>query len=272
MTDSSGTRRRSCVGASHLALIIILLSLTGVAVAGEARPDISIATNAVEITVTIDDALKAYPRLHADLLAEGQRQAATWRTDAVKERRRYPQSVIDGRAWTYTRVYTLRSVIAHRYISIRRDDDRYEGGAHPNSFTNTILWDLVSKRRVSIRPFFKETADNGPTMRTLARRIRAALAKQKKARGIEVADNPERDAPLRAVAPQLSRLGPVMLAPSNDTDKSSGLTFHFSPYVVGPYAEGSFTAFVPWTEFKALLSPQGAALFSGERPAQDADD
>ena len=37
-------------------------------------------------------------------------------------------------------------------------------GAHPNSDVNTILWDKSESKRISIRPFFTETADNGATM------------------------------------------------------------------------------------------------------------
>lgn len=64
-------------------------------------------------------------------------------------------------------------------------------------------------------------------------------------------------------------LDPVMLAPSTETGKSSGLTFHYSPYGVGSYVEGAYTVFVPWTKFQQYLSPQGAALFGGERPKDD---
>jgi hypothetical protein len=72
-----------------------------------------------------------------------------------------------------------------------------------------------------------------------------------------------------AIKPQLVELGPVTLAPSTERNKSSGLTFHYSPYVVGSYAEGIYTAFVPWTEFRTLLSPEGTAIFAGTRPKSD---
>jgi hypothetical protein len=43
------------------------------------------------------------------------------------------------------------------------------------------------------------------------------------------------------------------------------------PRAVGPYVEGAYTAFVPWTAFRQYLSPEGAALFGGTRPGNDAD-
>ncbi len=59
------------------------------------------------------------------------------------------------------------------------------------------------------------------------------------------------------IKPSLLELGPVMLAPSTESGKSAGLTFHYSPYGVGPYAEGPYTVFVPWTDFRQYLSPEG---------------
>jgi hypothetical protein len=50
---------------------------------------------------------------------------------------------------------------------------------------------------------------------------------------------------------------PLMLAPSTEADKSSGLTFHYPPCAVGPYAEGQYIAFVPWESLKPHLTPEG---------------
>ena len=63
--------------------------------------------------------------------------------------------------------------------------------------------------------------------------------------------------------------GAVTLAPSTITGKSSGLTFHYPPYAVGPYAEGDYTAFVPWDKLKPYLSAEGLAIFGGARPRGD---
>jgi hypothetical protein len=44
-------------------------------------------------------------------------------------------------------------------------------GAHPNSDVNTILWDKAGGKRISIRPFFTETGDNGPTMKAMQKAV-----------------------------------------------------------------------------------------------------
>jgi hypothetical protein len=144
------------------------------------------------------------------------------------------------------------------------------------------LWDRQAQRRISIRPFFNETADNGPTMTALVRQVRLAVAAEKISRGL--VDETGAQKPLKmtpedylkeetdintGIKPTLLKLGPVTLAPSGERGKSSGLTFHFSAYAVGSYAEGPYTVFVPWSAFKQYLSSEGAAIFSGARPNSD---
>lgn len=75
----------------------------------------------------------------------------------------------------------------------------------------------------------------------------------------------------RAIQPRLLKIGPISLTPSTVAGKSSGLTFHFSPYAVDAYAAGPYTVFVPWTALKPFLSPEGIAIFGGERPKGDDD-
>jgi len=243
------------------------------------RPQVAISTKAVEVTVTVDPALRKYPGLFENSFAEGRRWAARNRAEAAKTRRDEPEFFQEGRRWTFERAYNLRSVVG-RYISVLRDDGTYTGGAHPNSYMNTILWDRDARRRVNIRPLFRETADNGPTMTALAQLARLAVAAEKLKRDAIIVDvpkaqlTPESLAKLdqfifNGVEPSLLKIGPISLAPSTEPGKSSGLTFHYSPYAVGAYAEGPYTVFVPWTAFQSYLSPQGTAIFGGQRPESD---
>jgi hypothetical protein len=249
----------------------------------DTKPQISVAKKYLEISVAIDDALKPFAGLFANCLAEGRAWADRASADATAQWRDDPKS-FRGLQWSYDRVYDLRSAVG-RFVSIVRSDGTFEGGAHPNQEIDTILWDAVEQRRISIRPFFTETADNGPTMTALARLAQLAVAAAKLANGINgYGDDdtpaskltPEQE--LRqdsfikdGIKPKLLELGPVTLAPSTESGKSAGLTFHYSPYGVGPYAEGPYTVFVPWIDFRQFLSPEGAATFGGARPKADAD-
>ena len=248
-------------------LIAASLALPATA-APERKPDATINTRTIEASVTIDPALKAYRGLYPHLLASGKREMAKWRASANKDYRDDPQLFGDGRNYSFERSYQERSAI-QGYVSIVRGDYSYSGGAHPNAFVDTLLWDTRAGKFISIRPFFDETATNGPTLRTLAKAVRAAVVAAKKARGIppDVASDPTW---LDGIKPDLTKVGGVALAPSTARDKSSGLLFYLSPYAVGPYVEGAYTVFVPWTVFKAHLSRAGAQLFGGTRLPGDA--
>jgi hypothetical protein len=251
------------------ALITTCLLASAPATAEDARPAISFKSKSIELSVTIDDALKAHPGLYDNLLAEGKREAAKRRADADKARARKEAPFGIGGNYEFNRSYTQRSAIG-RYVGVLRGDATFTGGAHPNSHTDTILWDRETRKRISIRPFFKEMATSGPTMTALAKLVRAAVHAEKKARDRPVEDDPQTDSSLESILPDLLKIGPGTLAPSSEPGKSSGLTFHYSPYMVGPYAEGGLTTFIPWPAFKEFLSAEGAVLFGGERPEDDA--
>jgi hypothetical protein len=260
-----------------------IVAWLGVAPSALAANVASVKTHIVDIDVKVGDALKAYPGLFDNCAAEAKAYAAAMHAQADKEHRDDPAMFRDGTAWTYDRAYELRSAIGH-YVSIVRSDDMFEGGAHPNQGVDTILWETQAQKRISIRPFFAETADNGPTLNALAAEAKLSVASLKIDNGIPAGSDdtlPTNITPAQylrkdtfisdGIKPALLKLGPVTLAPSTEAGKSSGLTFHYGPYAVGPYVEGGYTAFVPWTVFQQYLSPEGMALFGGTRPKSDAD-
>jgi hypothetical protein len=217
--------------------------------------------------VLLDARIKADPALAADCLAEGKKWAEKNRAEAEVSRKEDPQFFRDG-GWSFERKYDIRSVVGGHYVSIIRSDYMDTHAAHPNSTVDTILWDATAKKRISIRPFFTETADNGPAMKAMQTAIITSLKSEKKKRDVE--ETAEMDW-YKGVEPKLLKIGAVTLAPSTETNKSSGLTFHYPPYAVGPYAEGDYVAFVPWENLKPYLTPEGAAIFGGARPKGDDD-
>jgi hypothetical protein len=274
----SGTR-----GAAFAAAILAAQSLAAAFSPSFAATVFSVKNHIVDIGIDVDEALKAHPGLFENCAQDGKTYAAAMQAQADKEHRTDPAAFRDGMQWTYDRSYDLRSAIG-RYVSIVRSDDTFEGGAHPNHMVDTILWDTQAQKRISIRPFLTETADNGPAMNALAQAAKLAVASQKIANDIPAGDDdklPPGITPAQylrkdtfindGIKPSLLKLGPVTLTPSTEAGKSSGLTFHYGPYAVGPYAEGAITAFVSWTDFRQFLSPEGIALFGGTRPKSDTD-
>jgi len=252
-------RRISFVGA--------FTCLTLPTLAADPKPDAFVKNRTVEASVFLDDKIKADTALAADCLTEGKKWLDKNAAEATSSRKQDPQFFKDG-AWSFERKYDTRSVVDGRYVSIVRSDYMDTHGAHPNSDINTILWDMTEKKRISVRPFFAETADDGPTMKAMLKAVITSLNAEKK----------KRDASETAMAewykdlkPGLLKIGAVTLAPSTASGKSSGLTFHYPPYAVGPYAEGEYVAFVPWETLKPYLTPEGTKVFGGTRPKGDDD-
>jgi hypothetical protein len=253
--------------ARRIGLAVACLASLTAAFAAEPKPDISIKTKAVEASVLLDDKIKADAALAADCLAEGKKWVDRNAADAAASRKQDPVLFRNG-GWTFERKYVVRSVTDGRYVSIVRSDYMNTGGAHPNSGVDTILWDAAAKKRISIRPFFAETADNGPAMTAMLKGVIASLNAEKKKR--DAGDTATAEW-YKGLEPKLLKIGAVTLAPSTVSGKSSGLTFHYPPYAVGPYAEGEYVAFVPWQTLKAYLSPEGMSIFGGARPNGDSD-
>jgi hypothetical protein len=248
-----------------LAGVVAFAGSLAAASAAEPKPDAAIKTKKIEVSVFLDGKIKADAALAADCLAEGKAWVAKNRADADKEQD--PIMFRDG-AWSFERKYDTRSVVGGQYVSIVRSDYMDTHGAHPNSDVNTILWDASLKKRISIRPFFTETADNGPTMTAMRKAVIASLNIEKKKRDTSDTATAEW---YKGVEPKLLKIGAVTLAPSTEAGKSSGLTFHYPPYAVGPYAEGEYVAFVPWEALKPYLTPEGTRIFGGARPMGDDD-
>jgi hypothetical protein len=235
--------------------------------AADPKPDAAIRNKSVEATILLDDKIKADPALSANCLAEGRKWITKNATEAEASRKQDPVLFRNGR-WSYERKYEMRSVVGDRYVSIVRSDYMNTGGAHPNSDVDTILWDKTSKKRISIRSFFTETADGGAAMKAMLKGVIESLNIEKKKRDASDTATAEW---YKGLEPKLLKIGAVTLAPSTEPGKSSGLTFHYPPYAVGPYAEGEYVAFEPWESLKPYLTPEGTAIFGGTRPKGDDD-
>ncbi len=251
----------------RLIAAVLGLSVLATAHAAEPKPDAALKNKILDASVFLDEKIKKDAALASDCLSDGKKWIAKVAADAAKSLKEDPQFFKEGR-WTYERRYDVRSVVGDRYVSIVRSDYVDAHAAHPNTDVDTVLWDRSQNTRISIRPFFTETADNGKTMDAMLKAVVAALKVEKKKRDADDAAGVEF---LQNLKPKLLGIGAVSLAPSTEAGKSSGLTFHYPPYAVGAYAEGEYVAFVPWEALKAFLTPEGARIFGGARPKSDED-
>lgn len=210
--------------------------------------------------LTLDPALRAHPELRARLYADGIAAIREFEADVRKVR------AAEGGELSSDMDLTLRwdaPVETVRLVSADGMVWSFTGGAHGNPGFHAILWDRAGQRAVVPADLFRAGADLSELDRALCDSINAAKA----ARGGDQAWDP---APYRGEqgdgiwsCPAAIET-PFSLAPGDTMGKAGGLVFLIDPYVVGPYAEGVYTAVVPAAAFSALLSPEWADQFGGE--------
>lgn len=245
------------------------LLIGGVASAADQKPDIALKAKYTDVTVTFDDAIKADAPLLKYLTAAGKSWASKTLKELVEQRKDMTDVPADirNRPWSSERGYAQETLVANRYASVIRSEFSYTGGAHPNHGSDTLLWDKQAGKMISIRPFFTELADAGPAMTAIRNAVVADLKIEKKKRDPDQPDMSLVD----ALEPSLLKIGAIALTPSTSAGKSAGLTFIYPPYAVGSYAEGDYTAFVPWETLKPYLSAEGIAIFGGAKPPESGD-
>ena len=119
-----------------------------------------------------------------------------------------------------------------RLLSLRVEAGSFTGGAHGNSGTAALLWDRQAARRVNDTDLFAEAANRD---RVLTQRWCDALNKaREEKRGTPVAGNEMFDE-----CPKLEEIA-VIPADKDGNGRFERLLLVASPYVAGPYAEGSY--------------------------------
>ncbi len=242
----------------HLCLALLLL-VAGRPAAGESGPEILLSwrSPAVEAEARMPW-LPADPELAARLRREAFAELAEFVADAETE---LADLVADNLASAgFPRLWDSRVEIvfsAPCCLSLRRDLDVYSGGAHGNSATQSIFWDRRGKRVVPL----DELLDLEAAKPALDAALRAAFREAKQERGLPMGGQDERpwfgppEARADSVFTLIAGLRPGI---------AQGLLFHFPPYALGPYVEGSYRLPVPASRFLAYLRPRFRRLFTAD--------
>jgi hypothetical protein len=123
------------------------------------------------------------------------------------------------------------------YINYTVTQEVYEGGAHPNSYKSTIIFNPIDGNRVTLddilKPGYKEA---------LTTLLTAKLFEQNNVRSIQEAQ----DAGFFIYEPGV----PI---PSNYTFGNNGITFIYNTYEIASYASGEINLTLTYNELKDLL-------------------
>lgn len=136
-----------------------------------------------------------------------------------------------------------------RLLSLQVDAGSYTGGAHGNYGTGALLWDRAAAKEIEITELFSAPANKD---RLLTQRWCDALntAREEK-RGEPVSGGGTFDE-----CPKLDEIA-VIPADGNGNGRFETLMLVASPYVAGPYAEGSY-------EIELGVTPDLVAALKGD--------
>lgn len=119
----------------------------------------------------------------------------------------------------------------------------YQGAAHPNSYTETLNYDLKNGKQLRLADLFKP---GSKYLQTLSTYCVTDLKKQWKEKNAEVIEDMLKDGS-----------APTAKNYESWTITKRGIGVNFDPYQVAPYAAGPQFVMVPYSALKELLKPDG---------------
>jgi hypothetical protein len=119
----------------------------------------------------------------------------------------------------------------------------YQGAAHPNSYSQTVNYDLKNGKQLKLSDLFQP---GSKYLQMLANYCIADLKKQSKAKGEEL----PADMLQSGAAPTVKNYQSWKIT-------RTGLGINFDSYQVGPYAAGPQYVLVPYASLKEFVNPAG---------------
>lgn len=188
--------------------------------------------SAVEIEVAYPTEIAAYPFVQQTVDA----YLDTARAEFVNNFVQYGMDFPSPGPWSF---HVISDAFYHNDImSLQFTISDYTGGAHPNAYFRTFMFDLAQGRELGLADMFIE---GEATLNDLAPLVQADLIAQ-------WGDDMDTQWMQDGTTPTVENYQNVLLAPD-------ALVFLFPPYQVGPYAMGPQQVSLPLTQISGFLVP-----------------
>jgi len=207
-----------------------------------------------QVTLTLPEPIKLYPELHTQLYNQGVDQLNKFIDDAHKGRAEEKANGFDAPPYSHGISWNIAAQSA-RFLSLFAVEDDYEGGAHPSTTFQALLWDKSKNDLINTAQIFAPGADTSAVDTFICKQIEAARAKR--------LGQPVNQAQDGFPCPKItdSRL---ILIPSTLQGKIGAVDVLFAPSEVGAYAEGPYEIRVPQAQLNSILVPEYADQFAGD--------
>ena len=207
-----------------------------------------------QVSLTLPDPIKLYPELHTRLFNAGKQTLTDFIASAHKDRAEQSADGIEVPAY-YHAINWKISAQSSRFLSLYAEEDDFQGGAHPNSTFQALLWDKSANDLINTGKIFATGADLSNVDTFVCKQIEAERSKR--------AGQPVSQANDGLECPKIadSRL---ILIPSTVTGKIGAVDALFAPSEVAPYAEGPYEVRIPQQQLQGLIAPEFADQFAGD--------
>jgi hypothetical protein len=216
--------------------------------------------------VSIDAGLEDWPDVLAAIRAEEVAALTEFAARAVADHQAW---VGDAPGWSWNEWSSNTDIsitLANsQVVSLDRRTSFYTGGAHPNQAITPIVTLTGQYDPAGLRDLIADTSAESPAMTALFYAVyRELMALKRERLGVDFDEAMERETWLAPLAAEPDAFPGFTLIPNEAGDAAAGLMFHFEPYAVGSYAEGSYDVPVPLSVFRDYLTPDWAEIFSGQ--------
>jgi hypothetical protein len=203
-------------------------------------------------------AAAAIPALRSFLEADLNKQRAKLIAQAKEGQQEAKQADIEYRAYYGSTEWQVVADVPG-WLSLSAVHGSYAGGAHPNHWSDSLLWDKAAGKQRAASDLFTSKA-------ALSKVIRKQFC-----RDIDKQRSQKRGEPVKAGSDELfsnciDPLGQVVILGSSNRQTFDRIGILVAPYEAGPYAEGDYEVTLPVTaEIMAVVKPEFRDSFSVTR-------
>ncbi|WP_421789440.1 DUF3298 domain-containing protein [Hyphobacterium sp.] len=218
-----------------------------------------------EASIEIDSGLDSHPAIQTVVRNDELGVLADFAAQAVEDHARW---MADAPEWSWNGYFqdvTIEIAFANPdVISLVRRASYYTGGAHPNQAVDAVVTRADELAPITLSEILNDTAIDGPAMTALFYALYRELMAIKRDRlGEGFDERVERETWLSSLAAEPGAFPDFSLLPNESGEAAAGLVFHFEPYEIGSYAEGSYDVPVPLAAFDSYLSESWRSVFAG---------
>lgn len=180
--------------------------------------------------------LSGSPEFNALSKKIAQLEVATFDGDSLD-----PAVGIPGLKFYFDGSFTI-PLITSRIVSIEYDFDTFSGGAHPNNYQRSVVYDLKNTSQISLADLFQPQSSYLQKISDLSR-----SELQKILQNDAISDE--------GLRPETENFDQFLLT-------KNGLTILFSPYQVASYADGPQRVTIPFEKINDMFSDYGKEIIS----------